>query len=108
MTTEEIDRRALDLFTQTCGLSADERNAALDRACADNAVLRQRVELMFAADAAPSGPLGTDADVDGFLVRRVRHLRPDFDPASALTADGPAVDSEYTILRVIGEGGMGT
>ena len=107
MTDEERDRRVFEIFAQACGLATGDRPAALEQACAGDAELRRRVEAMLDADASNRGAIGTDADVEGFLTRQVRQILPAATD-SGLRADAPAVDGEYTILRLIGEGGMGT
>ena len=109
MTNEERDRRVFEVFAQACGLETAERPAALEQACAGDAELRRRVEAMLDADAGNRGAIGTEADIDSFITRQIRLVAPDAAGVdSGLRADSPAVDGEYTILRVIGEGGMGT
>ncbi|HEX8523270.1 MAG TPA: protein kinase [Tepidisphaeraceae bacterium] len=106
MTAEERDRRAFEIFASACEAPPAHRAALLDQSCNGDQELRQRVQAMLNADSGGVGPVGNDADVDAFLIRQVRQVAPQAD--TPLRAEAPAVDGEYTILRVIGEGGMGT
>ena len=113
MTDQERERRVFDIFAQTCGLATSpERAAALESACAGDAELRRRVEAMLDADAKANnheghegGFIGNDAAIDAFVERQIRQILPGAEPT--LRAESPAIDGEYTLLRLIGEGGMG-
>jgi tRNA A-37 threonylcarbamoyl transferase component Bud32 len=111
LTDVERDRRAMEIFVQACGLAAAERAKLLAELCADDSTVRTRVEAMLRADSGDDGhtPVGSDADVDGFVARQIdslTHCEDDGDAGMSTAAH--AVDGEYTLLRVIGEGGMGT
>jgi eukaryotic-like serine/threonine-protein kinase len=107
MTSEQLDRRAMQIFSLAVGLSASERLALLDRECQQDAQLRQRVQGMLEADNSEDAAIGADAQIDGFLANQVKAVLPGFELSSD-SGGPPTGDGEYTILRVIGEGGMGT
>lgn len=80
------------LFEAALHLDPGQRSAYLDRACADNGSLRQEVEDLLRADAAAGS----------FL----RH--PVFDLPTADDGHGfQATIGPYTLLEIIGQGGMG-
>ncbi|MBK7876210.1 MAG: serine/threonine protein kinase [Planctomycetes bacterium] len=85
-------RRAEELFDAVCDLSRAERDAVLERECAGDAELRGQVERLLARDA--------DAHA---LDRPVLEL-------DRSAADAPLPDriGRYAVLRVLGEGGMGS
>ena len=104
MTSEQLDRRAMQIFTQAVGLSAAERSGLLARECQQDDELLRRVQAMLQVDGSDDAPIGADTQIDGFLADQVKQVIPGLELHSEpLTGDG-----EYTILRVIGEGGMGT
>jgi WD40 repeat protein len=102
----EQDRRALEIFAQACGLGAVDRSALLEQLCAGDTVVRRQVEAMLVADSGADTPVGSDAEVDGFVARQIGEMAGERKPELSVAL--PAVDGEYTLLRVIGEGGMGT
>src|SRR4051812_11660055 len=101
--------RAKSLFLAASDLADPaERAAYLNRVCGGEAELRARVEaLLRANDAAPLSEPGP-ADSTGTFA-------PDL-PAAVPTADSPGKDEcagavvagKYTLVEVIGEGGMGS
>ena len=102
----ERDRRALEIFAQACGLAASDRARLLAELCGDDSTVRRRVEAMLAADGGGDTPVGSDDDVDRFVARQIGGITLGDD--SGMSTAAGAVDGEYTLLRVIGEGGMGT
>src|SRR5262245_17113909 len=95
--------RAKSLFLAAADLADPaERAAFLDRECAGDAALRERVEALLRADAdAPPGA-ATGAHEPGPPVRTEEHVRSD-EPES-----GVVVGGKYRLGERIGEGGMGT
>jgi non-specific serine/threonine protein kinase/serine/threonine-protein kinase len=101
--------RAKSLFLAASDLADPAARAAyLDRGCGDDAELRARVEaLLRAGDAAPL-PEPRRADATGPFAREA--------PAAGANADHPDKDEQagtviagkYTLVEVIGEGGMGS
>ncbi len=85
-------RRAEELFDAVCDLAHAERDAVLERECAGDAELRDHVERLLAHDA--------DAHA---LDRPVLELERN-------AADAPLPDriGRYGVLRLLGEGGMGS
>jgi predicted Ser/Thr protein kinase len=94
------------LFAEAVELPPERQRALLEQACAGDPGLRARVERLLADDAR----LGTGRDTPDFLdsplVRDLAATTP-----SAPPAGGPGAVpqlSRYRLLRVLGEGGMGT
>jgi tetratricopeptide (TPR) repeat protein/predicted Ser/Thr protein kinase len=81
-------QRISEIFQGACDLSPDQRAAYLDEACQGDAELRAEVESLLLHDGG--GPLETGGGVP-----------PAPGPAEPLSIPG------YTILRLLGEGGMG-
>ncbi|HVC93239.1 MAG TPA: serine/threonine-protein kinase [Pirellulales bacterium] len=86
------------LFHRARDISADERAAFLDNACAGNALLRQRVEVLLQANDNPGSFLGTPALAEA-------NTLPPSD--QALDRPPPSLPSDYEIVRELGRGGMG-
>jgi non-specific serine/threonine protein kinase/serine/threonine-protein kinase len=80
------------LFEAAVSLDPGQRSAFLDRACGDKGSLRQEVEELLLADAAAGS----------FLRHPVFDLPTADDSHASQRTIGP-----YTLLEVIGEGGMG-
>jgi serine/threonine protein kinase len=80
------------LFEAALSLDPAQRSAFLDRACGDNGSLRQEVEDLLHADAAAGS----------FLRDPVFDL-----PTADNGHDSQAPIGPYTLLELIGQGGMG-
>ncbi|MFN3242304.1 MAG: protein kinase domain-containing protein [Planctomycetota bacterium] len=84
-------RRVQELFDQALDLNADERTAFLQRACGDDDALLEEVRSLLAADDAPDWTASETTQA--------------FATSWSLPA-GARIGS-FTIVRSIGEGGMG-
>jgi serine/threonine protein kinase/tetratricopeptide (TPR) repeat protein len=95
-----------DLFMAALQLDDDDERAAyLDRACAGEAALRQRVEALLAAFAQAGGFLQQPA-VD---LQATSEVSPPEPPGGSDPPERPGtVIGPYQLLEQIGEGGMGT
>src|SRR5262245_56880931 len=71
-----------------------DRPALLDRECAGNPELRARVEALLAADARPSVTIDSPVNQTGSFV----------EPGGEA---GAVIAGRYTLVELIGEGGMG-
>src|SRR5262245_59053811 len=94
------------LFYQAVDLPTQEQRALLDAACQGDPELRARVEKLLADDARFLTGNDTAVLLNSPLVR-------DPDPPTVLTGSAagralPPRVGRYRILRVLGEGGMGT
>ena len=99
------DERVWQIFDQAADLPAERRQAFLASACGDDAALHAEVASLLAADAGP----GDEGFLHSPLVRQ---------PALADTRPGPQHSEappwlprqvgRYRILRLVGEGGMGS
>src|SRR5262245_53689799 len=102
------DRRARlwALFDQAADLPPEKQHALLDVACRDDAALRAEVERLLVDDGRLHADGGTPAFLDSPVARSPTPMIPSPGPAS-----GPALPPRigcYRILRLLGEGGMGT
>src|SRR5262245_41518394 len=94
---EPSPRRVEELFDQAIDLGPARRAAFLDEQCQGDADLRAAVEELLHLDGR--------AQADKALLRSpLAGARP---PAGAPPAPPPAV-GRYRVVRVLGEGGMGT
>src|SRR5262245_38500178 len=91
-------KRVKEIFMAVSEVAADGRAALLDRECASDAELRQRVEALLMAHEEPAS-----------FLRQPVPGRPE--PTGAYAPHeqpGAIVAGRYKLLEAIGEGGMGT
>src|SRR5271165_5768204 len=118
-----MNDRLETLFHQASDLPPDRRRAQLDAACQGDPGLRAEVERLLAEDARLRAEEGAGAFLDSPLVRSTDAggIRRDDDgrgPEGRGPAGSPDLSSlppltspriaHYRVLRVLGEGGMGT
>ncbi|GJM24791.1 MAG: hypothetical protein DHS20C16_12060 [Phycisphaerae bacterium] len=96
MTPEEYQKVA-EIFADACQRDEAERSAFLDKACADDAALRARVEAM----------LRSDSEGDAFLQQAAVNLRAGIDELTDANDGDPETVGRYRIIRKLGSGGMG-
>ncbi len=101
--------RVKALFDQAVDLPPHQQQALLDAACSGDSELRAAVEKLLADDAR----LHTDESAASFLNSPLVRFPPkssrgEGSPASADASPLPARIGRYRILRLLGEGGMGT
>lgn len=101
MTELERQRAALDLFVRLCDLPRDQQPNELDRLCDGDDSLRGEVRKLLSIDESDTRILN-ESKVNAFLHEQMSEISGP-SPDEALSAGG-----SYRILRVIGEGGMGT
>src|SRR5258708_4949840 len=92
------------LFELVLNTPEANRAALLDRKCAGNPELRQRVEALLAAHAAPQVLI--DPLVDGESTRTFGDRTKSY--AGHAASAGTIIAGKYKLLQQIGEGGMGT
>ncbi len=100
--SDSLHEQAFDVFVAACELHGEARRRYLDEVCSDDSTLREEVESLLAHDSGEDG-------LDQAVASSVRKLVDD----GALPFDGPTDElperiDRNRILRVIGEGGMGT
>ena len=93
----------MSVFQAARGLDADDRAALLDRRCAAQRTLRREAEAMLAHDAAE----GLALDTPGAAVLSREAARHDSRVFGA-GASMPVLSGHYRVIRLIGEGGMGS
>src|SRR5436190_15442166 len=103
------------LVAQTLALSPADREAFLDVVCAGQPELRARVEALLAADANATGQYTPPLDV--VVVAEPEHTGPyvhtpgiddKVTTPKRATQIGLVIAGRYTLVEVIGEGGMGS
>src|SRR5687767_14778770 len=97
--TPETYQRAKRIFSEAIERNAADRAAFVERACAEDRDLRGEVDRLLTRDADPTAALATPilpADALGALLRgdEIRSL--------------PLRVGAFRIVRLIGEGGMGS
>src|SRR5262245_28060434 len=100
--SDSLHDRAFDVFVTACELRGTDRQQYLTQVCANDSRLREEVESLLAHDSA-------DADLDHAVASSVRNLVDDGAiPLDEASESLPERIDRYRVLRVIGEGGMGT
>lgn len=94
MMASDRHRKLMSLFDQAVALDAGERASFLDEACAGDAALRREVEALIANDADPI------SFVDAAPSQAARAVAGDSGLLNATIGS-------YSIIRKLGEGGMG-
>lgn len=100
--------RLWELFDQAADLPAAEQRALLKAACPDDIALRAQVEQLLANDARLEAA-NESAFLKSPLVRPLSE--PSGDTAPSYSAGGallPSYLGRYRLIRLLGEGGMGT
>jgi serine/threonine protein kinase/WD40 repeat protein len=96
--------RLHELFSAALPLREPDRTALLDRECAGDSLLRERVEQLLAIDAEPADDAHGTA-IGG--VRGAEWLASDLAGDDALAEPMPDRIGRFQIIREIGRGGMG-
>src|SRR4051794_21156878 len=84
---------------------AADRQAFLEEACAGDVALRERVERLLAADEETAGILDQQTGITEAAADMAGTGRGSLRP---VVSAGTQVAGRYTLLKKIGEGGMGT
>ena len=104
MPERDAHARLLELFEVASELEGDARHAYLEKACADDASLRQKLETMLGIDD------DTRVALDEPAVGRLDAAAAAALASAAMEAEAPPPEriGPYKILGVLGQGGMGT
>lgn len=96
-------QRVMEIFDRVRDLAAAARAEFLNEACKNDESLRAEVEELLRHDQHPVGILQTTSDGGGaaLLADSIRRSEPD-------SGNLPRQIGRYNIIRLIGEGGMGT
>lgn len=103
-------RRAMELFKQACVMDAASRSAFLETQCGEDADLRRRVDALLAEDSRSMNLLDAPGGGVPMLARQITSLT-QIEMTHATESAGaaiPVLTGDYRIMRIIGEGGMGT
>ena len=100
-------QRVSELFAEAIGLDEAVRRAFLETRCGDDSGLVEEILSLLSHHQAPQAVVGTGILNIGALLDTAAQA---VDPADSGPSMGSALAStgQYTILRVLGEGGMGT
>lgn len=105
MTTTQW-QRLRELFDQALALPPPERPAFLEATCADDAELRQELELLLAAGSVEDNPLSRPLPpVDAALLPRLQAALV-LEPTAKLQT-GSTLKNRYRLKRHLGDGGFG-
>src|SRR5262249_13978306 len=99
-------RLAFEVFQDACPLDDAARQALLDERCGQDAALRRDVLTLVEADARAAGPVEAGGGPENFLAAQVGFHAAG--PGGLPIGGAPVLIGDYRIIRVIGEGGMGT
>jgi len=108
--TEELRARVRALFDEAAELPTGERRAFLDAACPGDPVLRAEVEKLLACDARLGAAEGEDGFLQSPLVRPPSRTELSTSPLPPAEGEPrlPERVGRYRVVRLLGEGGMGT
>ncbi len=95
------------LFELALNTPPAELPTLLDRECANNPVLRKRIEKLLAAHLASDGSLAPLPE-HAFPGSRVENDSASIDGRRTTTAIGSMLGGKYKLLELIGDGGMGS
>src|SRR5262249_42348332 len=97
------------IFSRALEKPAEERGAFLDKACAGDAALRERLEVLLRAHDNPGSFLGSPAAGLGATADAPGARGADEAAGRQPDGEGPGTrNGPYKLLEAIGEGGMGT
>ncbi len=102
--------RLHQLFTAVCELQAEEREAFLDRECADDPSLREKVQALLAKDADSRRFMEQPALGEDFELAADGRGPSDLDESGrtrGIAQEPGTTIGPYKILQLIGEGGFG-
>ncbi len=100
--TAPTHQRIREVFIEVCDLRGSERAIALERLCGDDDALRAAVIKLLDRDTTEADLLDEKSVATGAIYGITG------DPDSLADRQLPAAIGGYRILRVIGDGGMGT